>query len=66
LTGTVTKHDWVYESFSEDEDSDDVPKLKKVAPVAMSSDAPAAAGDKKKGKQAAGGQKSLMSFFGKK
>jgi len=65
LTGTVTKHDWVYESFSEDEDSDDVPKLKKVAPVAMSSDAPAAAGDKK-GKQAAGGQKSLMSFFGKK
>ena len=35
--------------------------MKKAAPVAA-----AMVGDKKKGKQAAGGQKSLMSFFGKK
>jgi DNA polymerase subunit Cdc27 len=60
LMGTVTKNDWVYESFSEDEESD-VPKVKKAAPVPA-----ATAGDKKKGKQAAVGQKNLMSFFGKK
>jgi DNA polymerase subunit Cdc27 len=55
----VTKNDWGYESFSEDEESD-APQVKKAAPAV------AVPGDKKKGKQAAGGQKSLMSFFGKK
>jgi len=43
-----------------------VPKPKKAAPVAATSNAPVTTGEKKKGKQVAGGQKSLMSFFGKK
>jgi len=57
----VTKNDWVYESFSEDEDSD-VQVEKKPAPSAPKA-APAPAS---KGKKDGAGQKSLMSFFGKK
>jgi len=60
----VTKNEYVYESFSEDEDSDVAPKAVKTAanPVHAAN----AGGDKKKGKANAAGQKSLMSFFGKK
>jgi DNA polymerase delta subunit 3 len=61
----VTKNEYVYESFSEDDESD-VPKGKKNTSNAPSVAAPAPAGDKKKSKAAAAGQKSLMSFFGKK
>ena len=60
----VTKNEYVYESFSEDEDSDVAPKVAKTggnAPVKA-----AGAGGDKKGKGSAAGQKSLMSFFGKK
>jgi len=57
----VTKNEYVYESFSE-EDESDVPKEKRPAVAAHS----AISGDKKKGKAGAAGQKSLMSFFGKK
>jgi hypothetical protein len=53
----VTKNEYVYESFSEDED--ETPKERKVHGHFTHP------GDKKKGKGAAG-QKSLMSFFGKK
>jgi hypothetical protein len=53
----VTKNEYVYESFSEDED--EAPKERKVNTHV------AYPGDKKKGKGVAG-QKSLMSFFGKK
>jgi hypothetical protein len=57
----VTKNEYVYESFSEDDESD-APKEKKKSVV----QGPVlAGGDKKKGKGAAAGQKSLMSFFGK-
>jgi DNA polymerase delta subunit 3 len=58
----VTKNEYVYESFSEDEESD-VPKVKKQVPTKAPT---SAAGDKKKGKANAAGQKNLMSFFGKK
>ena len=61
----VTKNEYVYESFSEDDDSE-VPKGKKNVVQAPSGVAAAAVGDKKKGKGNAAGQKSLMSFFGKK
>jgi len=57
----VTKNEYVYESFSEDEDSDVAPKAVKTAANAANT-----GGDKKKGKANAAGQKSLMSFFGKK
>lgn len=57
----VTKNEYVYESFSEDEESELVPK-----PMKRTSSTLSAGGDKKKGKANAAGQKSLMSFFGKK
>jgi DNA polymerase subunit Cdc27 len=53
----VTKNEYVYESFSEDDDSDAPPKVAKTATNPVP--------DKKKGKANAAGQKSLMSFFGK-
>jgi len=57
----VTKNEYVYESYSEDEEEEEVEKVpKKSVPQAKTE------GDKKKGKGAAAGQKSLMSFFGKK
>ena len=58
----VTKNEYVWESFTEDED-DDVPDI----PLEKSSSAAGGIGvaTEKKGKSA-GGQKSLMSFFGKK
>jgi hypothetical protein len=52
----------VYESFSEDEDSDAQKSKKNVAGAPKTS----VVGDKKKGKAGAAGQKNLMSFFGKK
>jgi hypothetical protein len=58
----VTKNEYVYESFSEEEESDPAPKPMKRTSSTLS----AGAGDKKKGKANAAGQKSLMSFFGKK
>jgi hypothetical protein len=58
----VTKNEWVYESFSEDEEEVDTPREKKGV-VHTSS---ASVGEKKRGKAGAAGQKSLMSFFGKK
>jgi hypothetical protein len=59
----VTKNEYVYESYSEDEDEEEVEKVpKKSVPQAPAK----TEGDKKKGKGAAAGQKSLMSFFGKK
>jgi len=60
----VTKNEYVYESFSEDDESDVPPKGKKS--VAHARSVAATGGDKKKGKASATGQKSLMSFFGKK
>jgi hypothetical protein len=60
----VTKNEYVYESFSEDEESDQAPKPIKRTGSTLSAGAGAA--DKKKGKANAAGQKSLMSFFGKK
>ena len=66
----VTKNEYVYESFSEDEDSDVVaPKVVKTAANANAkggSVGGAGGGGDKKGKGNAAGQKSLMSFFGKK
>ena len=59
----VTKNEYVYESFSEDEDSDVAPKVANTAANPLPTNA---GGDKKKGKATAAGQKSLMSFFGKK
>jgi hypothetical protein len=59
----VTKNDYVYESFSEDDESD-VPKGKKSAPTSNPTKA-VVAGEKKKGKASVAGQKNLMSFFGK-
>jgi hypothetical protein len=59
---SVTKNEYVYESFSEDEDSDAQKSKKSVAGAPK----PSVAGDKKKGKSSAAGQKNLMSFFGKK
>ena len=57
----MTKNEYVYESYSEDEEEEEVEKVpKKSVPQAKTE------GDKKKGKGAAAGQKSLMSFFGKK
>jgi DNA polymerase delta subunit 3 len=61
---SVTKNEYVYESFSEDEDSDVAPKVMKTAANPVNS--ANAGGEKKKGKANAAGQKSLMSFFGKK
>lgn len=60
----VTKNEYVYESFSEDEDSDVAPKVAKTAAGQVK--AGNTAGGDKKGKGNAAGQKSLMSFFGKK
>jgi DNA polymerase subunit Cdc27 len=60
----VTKNTYVYESFSEDEESD-VPKGKKSAPTSNPTKA-VVGGEKKKGKASAAGQKNLMSFFGNK
>jgi hypothetical protein len=60
----VTKNEYVYESFSEDDESDVSPKGKKS--VAQAPNVAVPGGDKKKGKASAAGQKSLMSFFGKK
>ena len=60
----VTKNEYVYESFSEDEDSDATPNAMKAPANPVSS--ANATGGKKKGKANADGQKSLMSFFGKK
>ena len=60
----VTKNEYVYESFSEDEEDEAVEEKvpKKSVPAHVKSE-----GEKKKGKGAgAAGQKSLMSFFGKK
>lgn len=59
---SVTKNEYVYESFSEDEDSDAQKSKKNVAGAPKTS----VVGDKKKGKASAAGQKNLMSFFGKK
>jgi|SRR5579859_5155316 hypothetical protein len=59
----VTKNEYIYESFSEDEDSDVAPKVANTAANPLPTNA---GGDKKKGKANAAGQKSLMSFFGKK
>jgi DNA polymerase subunit Cdc27 len=54
----VTKNEYVYESFSEDEESDVLVEKKsgREAPVKSNG----------KGKKDVAGQKSLMSFFGKK
>jgi hypothetical protein len=60
----VTKNEHVYESFSEDDESDAPPKGKKS--VAQAPVTAATGGDKKKGKANVAGQKSLASFFGKK
>ena len=57
----VTKNEYVYESFSEDEDSDAQVEKKPTS----SAPKPASAATTK-GKKDAAGQKSLMSFFGKK
>jgi DNA polymerase subunit Cdc27 len=57
---SVTKNEYVYESFSEDDESD-ATKEKRSAVQGPAH----TGGDKKKGKGAAAGQKSLMSFFGK-
>ena len=59
----VTKNEYVWESFSEEEE-EEAPKVKKQ--IASAPPATAAPGDKKKGKAGPAGQKSLMSFFGKK
>ena len=58
----VTKNEYVYESYSEDEEDEEKVSKRSVpqAPPVKTE------GDKKKGKGAAAGQKSLMSFFGKK
>lgn len=56
----VTKNEYVYESFSEDDESDATKEKRSSVPGPVH-----AAGDKKKGKGAAAGQKNLMSFFGK-
>jgi DNA polymerase subunit Cdc27 len=62
----VTKNEYVYESFSEDDESD-APKGKKSIVQASSGTDPAGAvGDKKRSKAGVAGQKNLMSFFGKK
>ena len=59
----MTKNEYVYESYSEEEEEEVVEKVpKKSVPQAPVKPE----GDKKKGKGAAAGQKSLMSFFGKK
>lgn len=58
----VTKNEYVYESFSEDEDSDAQVEKK---PASSSAPKPASAATTK-GKKDGAGQKSLMSFFGKK
>ena len=58
----VTKHEHVYESFSE-EDESDVPVEKKSVVSAGGGAKPAVGG---KSKKDGAGQKSLMSFFGKK
>jgi DNA polymerase subunit Cdc27 len=57
----VTRNEFVYESFSE-EDESDVPVEKKSA-VSAGGVKPAGGGKPKKD---GAGQKSLMSFFGKK
>jgi DNA polymerase delta subunit 3 len=62
--GIVTKNEYVYESYSEDEDEEAAEEKasKKSVPAPSKTE-----GEKKKGKAAgAAGQKSLMSFFGKK
>ena len=57
----MTKNEWVYESFSEDEESDaqvekkPTPSTHRPTPTTTT-----------KGKKDGPGQKSLMSFFGKK
>ena len=57
----VTKNEYVYESYSEEEEEDVEKAPRKTATLPVKTE-----GEKKKGKQAAAGQKSLMSFFGKK
>jgi hypothetical protein len=59
----VTKNEYVYESYSEDEEDEEEKVSKRSVPQAPPVKTE---GDKKKGKGAAAGQKSLMSFFGKK
>jgi len=63
IEGVVTKNEYVYESYSEDdEEVMDEKVVKKSVPVTTKTE-----GEKKKGKGAgAAGQKSLMSFYGKK
>ena len=60
----VTKNEYVYESYSEDEGDEAMEEkaAKKSVPAPTKTE-----GEKRKGKGATGaGQKSLMSFFGKK
>ena len=58
----VTKNEYVYESFSEEEDEAEVQKEKKVIHQGPTTHV----AERKKGKGSAAVQKSLMSFFGNK